>query len=56
MINFIDWNERRHRVEALQYLKGNSSLSYYNMDTIQQHRLTEEMPLRNISDKMMLEK
>jgi hypothetical protein len=34
MIKFIDWNERRHRVEAINYLKSYSSLAFYNLTTI----------------------
>lgn len=34
MIKFIDWNERRHREEAIDYLKSNSSLSFYDMSNI----------------------
>jgi hypothetical protein len=56
MIKFIDWNERRHREEAINYLKSNSSLAFYNLAAVQQHRLTSELPLQNISDKIMLEK
>ena len=28
MIKFIDWNERRHRIDAQSYLKRNSSLTF----------------------------
>lgn len=56
MINFIDWNERRHRADAQNILKKNTKAAKKTMEKIQerrdiglQHRVTPERRLKEIS-------
>lgn len=57
MIKFIDWNERRHRQDAVQYLKQNTSITFQSAQThIKQHRLTDEITLTKITERICMEK
>lgn len=58
MIRFIDWNERRHIVDAQQYLSQNSQITRKSMinDTITQHRLSQEYFLKDISHKLAIDR
>ena len=58
MIRFIDWNERRHIVDAQQYLNQNSQITRKSLtsDTIKQHRLSNEFHLKDISSKLAIDR
>lgn len=58
MVRFIDWNERRHRVEAQHYLKENSRAARQCLAgaVIHQHRLAQESVLRQISQRLVSER
>lgn len=57
IIRFIDFNERRHQLEAQKYLKSNSSLEFFRdpKENAKQHVLTNEEPLSMINDSMKTE-
>lgn len=53
MLKFVDWNERRHRVDALAFLKEQSLFTKEAISTdIHQHRLTEETPFKTINARI----
>jgi len=58
MIKFVDWNERRHRVDAYNDLKQLSLLvsEGFGNSNIHQHRLSDEQALSLINEKLTMER
>lgn len=58
MIRFIDWNERRHIVEAQLFLNQNSQITRQSLhtDAIQQHMLTPGLLMKDISHKLAIDR
>lgn len=58
MIRFIDWNERRHQIDAQKYLNKNSHIARQSLtsEPILQHRLTEEITMKEINAKLAIER
>ena len=51
MLKFVDWNERRHRVDAMQYLKKQSLFTKEKIShDVHQHRLTDEIALTSVNN------